>query len=569
MTSALSLNIGITGHRDIPPDDIPKLEAAVLQELNTIQKRYPNTNINILTGLAQGADQLVARVALKHNFSLIAVLPFVQNEYEKDFNGSDELNKFRELLQQCSAVKICQIADDGSRDEGYSELGRTLVSCSDIVIALWDGEIEKDSETGESNALPGGTADVVNMCIEGVMDQNSLLFSKPNQTHCKWLVTTRNKHSSLPKNITSPKEVATFKALPISGNQDDAILHDILAKLEQFNIDALSISQQSKDDSITYLLGSLEAKQQHPEIASLIDTYSLADCLAQVRQKQRSWSLKLITLLSFLAIGAQQVYAGLYATVGWLVAHIALVLVVIVIYRLFFSGGESKEEQFVEWRVFAENLRVQIFWHIAGIPEHCANHYRTTKLNEMDWIVDNLNKLTCTITPPKQANVEFVKTNWITDQRDYFYGNSGNSGRSARFMLKSKQYKRCSKIFFILAIMAMAFSTFKIELNLIPIISDAAFFLVIACLFIVSALFTTFSEQMGYEELSQRYLRTGYFFQQALNRINLLNKQQAKGKSVALSKYQDVIKVIGVEALSENAAWLQLHKMNAYQVKIN
>jgi len=30
-----------------------------------------------------------------------------------------------------------------------------------------------------------------------------------------------------------------------------------------------------------------------------------------------------------------------------------------------------------------------------------------------------------------------------------------------------------------------------------------------------------------------------------------------------------VIKVIGVEALNENAAWLQLHKMNAYQVQVN
>jgi hypothetical protein len=295
----------------------------------------------------------------------------------------------------------------------------------------------------------------------------------------------------------------------------------------------------------------------------------LADCLAQTRQKQRTFSLKFITILSFLAITAQQVYVGLYATLGWFIAHFALVVIVILTYRLFFSGTESKEEQFVEWRVFAENLRVQIFWHIAGISDHCANNYRTTKLNEMDWIIDNLNKLTFTVEDPKHTDIDFVKQHWITDQRNYFYGQRGTRGRAAQLMIKAKQYQKCSLVCFILALVAMIFSTIKIELKLLPVLSDNGLFIIIALLFISAALFKTFSEQMGFEELSHRYLRTGYFFQQALNRMKLLDKQKTNGQSHPIAKYQNVIKVIGVEALSENAAWLQLHKMNAYQVQIN
>jgi hypothetical protein len=77
---------------------------------------------------------------------------------------------------------------------------------------------------------------------------------------------------------------------------------------------------------------------------------------------------------------------GLYPTITWFLVHIVLVALVIVIYWKFFVASDSKEEQFVEWRVFAEDLRVQIFWHLAGIPDHSANNYRTTKLYEMDWI---------------------------------------------------------------------------------------------------------------------------------------------------------------------------------------
>lgn len=569
MTSALPLNIGVTGHRDIPDKDQPTLEAAIIAELKAMQKRYPHTSINVLCGLAEGADQLVAKIALKHDFKVIAVLPFEPQEYEKDFETPQSLATFRGLLAQCSQVKVCLPHDNAPRDEGYAELGRTLVSCSDIVFALWDGEIEIDHENATTNALSGGTADVVNMCVEGVMDENSLLLSKPNQTYCKWLVTNRKKHLSLPNNIRSQDEVGKWKTLPIAGNQDDAVLRDILDKIERFNLNALGISQQDKNQSISYLLGSIEAKNQFAPIRQLIDTYSLADCLAQTRQKQRANSLKFITILSFLAIAAQQVYVGLYATFGWFITHFFLVLMVILIYRLFFAGAKSKEAQFVEWRVFAENLRVQIFWHIAGISDHCANNYRTTKLNEMDWIVDNLNKLSLTIKAPTQSDVAFVKTNWVADQRDYFCGREGKSGRAAQLMSKARQYKKCSLMFFILALLGMLFSMLKIELKLLPILPDAVLFIIIALLFIGSALFKTFSEQMGYEELSLRYLRTGYFFQQALNRMNWLDKQNAGISHSPIKKYQTVIKVIGVEALSENAAWLQLHKMNAYQVQIN
>jgi hypothetical protein len=571
MTSALPLNIGVTGHRDIPPHDRLALESAIAKELNDMQRRYPNTTINVLCGLAEGADQLVANVALSQKFNVIAVLPFEVSEYQKDFRRPEALAEFNRLLQQCSEIKICQTNVDAPRDQGYIALGRTLVSCADIMFALWDGVIDMNTGIDTITTLPGGTADVVKMCVEGIMDESSLLFSKPNKTYCKWLVSNRTRHSILPDTISSTSCIGTWKTLPIAGNQDDAILKDLLCKTERFNLEASFISQQDKDKSIAYMLRSVENMSRFDSISKLIDVYSIADCLAQAGQKKRVRALKLITVLSFLAIIAQQIYVGLYATVSWFIVHMVLVLIVIAIYRMFFVGTDSKEEQFVEWRVFAEDLRVQIFWHIAGISEHSAKNYRTTKLYEMDWIVDNLNKLMFSIPDPKSHDVEFVKKQWIVDQRNYFYGQRGERGRAAQLLTKSTQYKNLSLVFFVLAMLLMLFSAVNIQLELLTVPTNPVLFIIIALAFISSALVNTFATQMGYEELSQRYLRTGYFFQQALNRMTLLDMQSVQGqeREQHLAVYQKVIKTIGVEALNENAAWLQLHKMNAYQIQVN
>ncbi|MDO6694067.1 hypothetical protein Q4574_12315 [Aliiglaciecola sp. 3_MG-2023] len=57
-------------------------------------------------------------------------------------------------------------------------------------------------------------------------------------------------------------------------------------------------------------------------------------------------------------------------------------------------------------------------------------------------------------------------------------------------------------------------------------------------------------------------------FQQAMNNMALLDKACAL-EIDSLAAYQRVIKTISIEALNENAAWLQLHRMNAYQVQVS
>ena len=79
--------VGVTGHRDIRPEDRDVLYNAVKQELMALQSRCPHSKIVMQNSLADGADRLCAEVAQALCVSLIAVFPMDRTDYEKDFSG--------------------------------------------------------------------------------------------------------------------------------------------------------------------------------------------------------------------------------------------------------------------------------------------------------------------------------------------------------------------------------------------------------------------------------------------------------------------------------------------------
>src|SRR5262249_32407575 len=85
----LPLVIGVTGHRDLRDEDVPRLEREVAAVIAGLRRDYlrddPRTPIIVLSALAEGADRLVARVALAQSARLIAPLPLPLEEYRRDF----------------------------------------------------------------------------------------------------------------------------------------------------------------------------------------------------------------------------------------------------------------------------------------------------------------------------------------------------------------------------------------------------------------------------------------------------------------------------------------------------
>lgn len=138
------LTVAVTGHRDLVEQELPRIRAAVRRFLELMVAEYPDLQLEVLSGLAEGADQLVAREALELGLPVIAVLPFPREEYRRDFaDGGAALDA---LLARCEVITLPILegedpaADPAARDRHYAQLGVFLSNHCQVLLALWDGK---------------------------------------------------------------------------------------------------------------------------------------------------------------------------------------------------------------------------------------------------------------------------------------------------------------------------------------------------------------------------------------------------------------------------------------------
>lgn len=169
--------IGVTGHRDLREEDEPALRRETATAIRRLKHDYlgddPNTPIVILSALAEGADSLVAEVALEHGAILIAPLPMEEAEYREDFKPDGALraganDKLTELLG-CSVARIeMPYRDSSSREtvrsdpdkraDQYQDAGLYIVNNCHVLVALWNGE----------KGLKGGSSEMVDFKLNGI-----------------------------------------------------------------------------------------------------------------------------------------------------------------------------------------------------------------------------------------------------------------------------------------------------------------------------------------------------------------------------------------------------------------
>lgn len=129
--------IGVTGHRFLSGEN--RVADGVDLALRQVELAYGARPLALLSPLASGADQLVARRALlRPGTELVVPLPMPLTEYLNDFPVGTSRDAFLELLSQ--AVETVNMPPAGIRDEAYEAVGRFVVEHSDVLIAVWDGK---------------------------------------------------------------------------------------------------------------------------------------------------------------------------------------------------------------------------------------------------------------------------------------------------------------------------------------------------------------------------------------------------------------------------------------------
>lgn len=162
----MALTVGVTGHRPAGLGRIDKgiLERRVRETLAFLASRIHSGKgggqpPRLLSPLAEGADRLVARLALEGGWELVSILPFARRDYERDFLTSDSRREFSRLLAKARTVRELGGVRQGPAgpEEAYAAVGAAVVEESDFLLALWDGERARGR---------GGTGEVVDSAVE-------------------------------------------------------------------------------------------------------------------------------------------------------------------------------------------------------------------------------------------------------------------------------------------------------------------------------------------------------------------------------------------------------------------
>ena len=445
------LVIGVTGHRDPRGEDIEALKRRVGQVFDGLASDYLTadgaTPIVVLSSLAEGADQLVASVALERGAILIAPLPMPLEEYRKDFQFGltpNALSEFDRLLARAAAAPEMPLLDGATiealRDDArrramqYREAGLYIVRHCQILLALWDGD--------ESDVKTGGTAEIVRRQREGALLANAASVracidgteSGPIVT----IVTPRRDTPGSMKIATKP----WGRALAASASDSDAKLwRDFETWIQlttSFNADATGLLRSKEgeakiDQSFDRLfdapdapaLGASARAHALAEAPLFCSLYAVADALAQEYQQRftRVWTwlfsfgFLMVAALSFISNApSHKIYA--------LCAYQALIVGSLGVYWL--ARRRRLQAKFLDYRALSEALRVAIFWKIAGVDKSVAEIYPICQSPELSWIKSALLSLECfdaqkpSTAPFDDARYRICRDLWAEGQLHYF-----------------------------------------------------------------------------------------------------------------------------------------------------
>ena len=374
--------LGVSGHRDLDPADLPGLREAVAEFVRQLRDFLPNTDIHLTVGMAAGADLLVAQTAIDLGLHVEAVLPMPLQQYAADFEG-ESLASLRSLLEHPD-VRCVELSseprpfDQGAsttaeRDEMYAKLTQTLIRRTSLLLALWDGRPSR---------LAGGTADTLLRYLGVRTDEVDASPDIDFQTAseepgigtrlCYWTPTTRSgmtdtETSAIAPGIEAPCYLSGLGDAGLQAHlQMPAILQEQLSELDNYNLDYLRLHATGTLQDPNSIMAKLPFRGSVPDLPTLRDIdeqYGKADALAVYYHRL---SDRLINLFGVVAIVMSFAYL-IYERI----AQSRLLLIAYVV-TLFGGLGAYYWLQCRHWfgkhltyRALAETLRARFYLRLA------------------------------------------------------------------------------------------------------------------------------------------------------------------------------------------------------------
>jgi hypothetical protein len=399
----IPLFVGVTGHRDLHPEESRAIAPSLREFVTELRAALPSTPIMVLSRLAEGADQLVASIAIAAGCESACVLPLERTAYRESF-GSDAARAEFDRLATASVLQELPDAEDGrdSAERGYARAGYYIARHATILVALWDGA---------DSVRPGSTADVLRIRA------------------ASWVGPGAGALCLIPVRRRDPPAVAAAgpdarpeaRAVPaaehrLSMSAREAIDTCGWRHAEEFNAAVLAGGARISGAEAPRPFGAIADSR----FADVVAVLSAARTLATDAQGVARRHKLLLQIIGFLAAIA---FVVIFKTSGarWLLwVYLALLAAALVLRTL--MRRQAVHRRYLDYRCLTEGLRVVLFWRLAGLHSDPGVHTVTVRLvSRQDpsfmWIASALSGLAGWINrlhvPPAFDGCDFAARHWL------------------------------------------------------------------------------------------------------------------------------------------------------------
>ena len=386
--------IGITGHRDPVAEDSEFLRAQISAVFSAVGSACGDVPVKVMTSLAEGADQICARIALEMGFGLITVLPLETEELETDFSG-EALEEFRSLMAASEEVFVSPDVENGDpepavvkllgrdvagRDSGpwqrryrYRQAGLYITQRCQLLLSLWDGQ---------EDASGCGTAAVMAYAGREWSHDGENFAYDPSVT----VIPMRRR--SGPDKAPEAEAVTQAELKKISGE----------VALYAEHVRELNLRTRSGNG---------------PESGE-----DAANILAvEYREKYRNamWWVAVCNVAAVLLFMLYDVFEIRWATILTLIAVAAS----FVLQALTGGKGTNYLNKYIDYRALAETNRVQAFLTDAGSSRIAADFYTVFQKNMLPWVEQAARAAVPGGTGKTGADSDTLRRRWCLGQYAY------------------------------------------------------------------------------------------------------------------------------------------------------
>lgn len=551
--------VAVSGHRDVHPDDAAAVGERLYEALQLIAATLPDSALEFLSPLADGADLLFAQQVLRlreasapGRIRLLAPLPMALDDYCVEQGGDAYTTRIAPFLAAADGVFVIpHIEFDAATQAAltpanapYARLARYLAIHAQLVVVVWDGR--------EETAKPGGTLDLVHALVQGFgrgCDARGAGRLAEPEFGCVLHVQTRRAGQE-----GDPAAAAALGALgPHAGSA--ACIRAAGANIDTLNRNHRAALASRVPDYAARVgrtragflsgLGLTDAGCDGT-LGALADTFAIADVQAEIAKRgwRRCWIA--IALAAVLAASSSllRMLSDEYGELIETASYGAGAVLAVGIYL--WAARAGQRNAYLACRALAEGLRVQMYWLASGSSALVTDHYLLKQREDVGWVRDALDALT--LRPAGSALAPSVVARaWIDDQLSYLKGPNIARRRLAQARAEARgQWLLLGGLVCALAGLAvLAHGGMRTSLLMVMLI------VAMKLLTDAGAAWLSFNGKMAHAETLRQAAHLRGVYQRADQELRAIERE---GGDAA-----DLLAALGKEVLDENGNWLRLY----------